>query len=199
MRFTSHSGSTPPSGIASGLASLPNGLPSNPTRFCDLPYTDTLLSSPGNPIVLLPCCFPSPRARTLCTLFGRNRHGAHGPCSKRIYSSTCTLPSPHLDLLSYGLGKPSFVLVTYANKHLSYGLVIAPLTLCRRRVLCPRLRRHRPPPPLSPSAVSSFVSTTLGNPIVLVSLLFSVAVRTDHLYIVWLQPLPCAQTTSCSI
>ena len=112
-RSTSYSDSMPPSGIASGLASLPNRLPSTP---------------PGSVICL-------------------------------IWTSYC----PHLDLLSYGLGKPSFVLVTYANKHLSYGLVIAPLTLCRRRVLCPRLRRHRPPPPLSPSAVSSPVSTTLGR------------------------------------
>ena len=38
-----------------------------------------------------------------------------------------------------------------------------------------------------------------GNPIVLVPLLFSVAVRTDHSYIVWLQPSPCARTTPCSI
>ena len=56
-RSPSYSGSTPPSGIASGLASLPNGLPSNPTRFCDLPYMDILLSSLGNPIVLLPLLF----------------------------------------------------------------------------------------------------------------------------------------------
>ena len=56
-RFTSYSGSTPPSGIASSLASLPNGLPSNPTRFCDLPCMDILLFSLGNPIVLLPLLF----------------------------------------------------------------------------------------------------------------------------------------------
>ena len=41
--------------------------------------------------------------------------------------------------------------------------------------------------------------SSLGNPIVHVPLLFSDAVRTDHLYIVWLQPSPCARTTSCSI
>ena len=29
----------------------------NPTRFCDLPFTDILLSSPGNPIVLVPLLF----------------------------------------------------------------------------------------------------------------------------------------------
>ena len=29
----------------------------NPTRFCDLPYTDNLLSSLGNPIVLVPLLF----------------------------------------------------------------------------------------------------------------------------------------------
>ena len=145
MRFTSYSGSTPPSGIASGLASLPNGLPSNPTRFCDLPCTDILLFSLGNPIVPLPCCFPSPCARTICTLFGRNRRRAHGPCSKRIYSSTCTLPSPHLDLLSYGLGKPLLCISYLTNYNLSYRLDITHLTSRLHRVLCPR-RLHLPLP-----------------------------------------------------
>ena len=87
-------------GHSLGLGITPQRVTINPTRFCDLPCMDILLFSLGNPIVLLPCCFPSPCARTICTLFGRNRRRAHGPCPKHIYSGTCTLPSPHLDLLS---------------------------------------------------------------------------------------------------
>ena len=83
-----------------GLGITPQQVTINPTRFCNLPYMDTLLSSLNNPIVLLPCCFPSWCAQTICTLFGRNHCRAHGPCSKCIYSSTCTLPSPHFNLLS---------------------------------------------------------------------------------------------------
>ena len=40
-----------------GLGITPQRVTINPTRFCDLPCTDILLFSLGNPIVLLPLLF----------------------------------------------------------------------------------------------------------------------------------------------
>ena len=40
-----------------GLGITPQRVTINPTRFCDLPYTDNLLSSLGSPIVLVPLLF----------------------------------------------------------------------------------------------------------------------------------------------
>ena len=44
-------------GHSLGLGITPQRVTINPTRFCDLPYTDSLLSSPGNPIVPVPLLF----------------------------------------------------------------------------------------------------------------------------------------------
>ena len=44
-------------GHSLGLGITPQRVTINPTRFCDLPYMDNLLSSLGNPIVLLPLLF----------------------------------------------------------------------------------------------------------------------------------------------
>ena len=44
-------------GHSLGLGITPQRVTINPTRFCDLPYTDNLLSSLGNPIVLVPLLF----------------------------------------------------------------------------------------------------------------------------------------------
>ena len=150
-------------GHSLGLGITPQRVTINPTRFCDLPCMDILLFSLGNPIVLLPCYFPSPCARTICTLFGRNRRRAHGPCPKRIYSSTCTLPSPHLDLLSYGLGKPQFVFFTYTNT-LVLRASFYVFDFVSASSAPPLSTSPSPSPPLSPFAVSSLVSTTQGPP-----------------------------------
>ena len=44
-------------GHSLGLGITPQRVTINPTRFCDLPYTDILLSSLGNPIVFVPLLF----------------------------------------------------------------------------------------------------------------------------------------------
>ena len=44
-------------GHSLGLGITPQRVTINPTRFCDSPYMDILLFSPGNPIVLLPLLF----------------------------------------------------------------------------------------------------------------------------------------------
>ena len=44
-------------GHSLGLGITPQRVTINPTRFCDLPHMDILLSSLGNPIVLLPLLF----------------------------------------------------------------------------------------------------------------------------------------------
>ena len=44
-------------GHSLGLGITPQWIIINPTQFCDLPCTDILLSSFGNPIVLLPLLF----------------------------------------------------------------------------------------------------------------------------------------------
>ena len=44
-------------GHSLGLGITPQRVTINPTRFCDLPCMDILLSSPGNPIVLVPLLF----------------------------------------------------------------------------------------------------------------------------------------------
>ena len=102
QRPTSYSGSTPPSGIASGLASLPNGLPSTPlgsviclirTTYC--PPLATLLFT-------YLCCFPSPCARTICTLFACNRRRAHGPPSVVYKSELVRYLAPSRPLVSTG-------------------------------------------------------------------------------------------------
>ena len=109
------------------------------------------------------CCFPSPCARTICTLFGRNRRRAHGPCSKHIYCGPCTLPSPHLDLLSYGLGKPLFVLFTYANNNLVLRARFRASDFVSALCALPPPTSTSPPLSLSPSIASSLVSATLGR------------------------------------
>ena len=48
-----------------GLGITPQQVTINPTQFCDPSHMDILLFSLGNPIVLLPCCCPSPCARTM--------------------------------------------------------------------------------------------------------------------------------------
>ena len=44
-------------GHSLGLGITPQRVTINPTRFCDPPHMDILLSSLGNPIVLLPLLF----------------------------------------------------------------------------------------------------------------------------------------------
>ena len=44
-------------GHSLGLGITPQQVTINPTRFCDLPCTDNLLSSLGNPIVLVSLLF----------------------------------------------------------------------------------------------------------------------------------------------
>ena len=44
-------------GHSLGLGITPQQVTINPTRFCDPPHMDILLSSLGNPIVLLPLLF----------------------------------------------------------------------------------------------------------------------------------------------
>ena len=44
-------------GHSLGLGITPQRVTINPTRFSDLPYMDNLLSSLGNPIVLVPLLF----------------------------------------------------------------------------------------------------------------------------------------------
>ena len=163
-RPTSYSGSTPPSGIASGLASLPNGLPSNPTRFCDLPYTDILLSSPGNPIVLVPLLF-----------FHRRAHGPFVHClAVTVAVRTDHVPNVYivalvryLALIStschYGLGKPYFVFFTHTNITCHYGLDHHAFDFTSASCDPPPPTSSSPPPPLSPSVTSSPVSVTLGR------------------------------------
>ena len=109
------------------------------------------------------CCFPSPCARTICTLFRRNCRRAHGPCSKRIYTCPCTLPSSTLTSCLHGLGKPLFVLVTHTNVYLSSQASVCTFDSTFTLYTLPPPMSPSPTSPLSPSAMSSPVSTTLGR------------------------------------
>ena len=117
--LTSYSGSTLPLGIASGLASLFNGLPSTPP-------------SSVNHLVWTSYC--SPLATLLFLYLVVFRRRAHGPfvhcLAVTVAVRTDHVPNVYivalvryLALIStschYGLGKPLFVLFTYANEYLS--------------------------------------------------------------------------------
>ena len=131
-RSTSYSGSTPPSGIASGLASLPNGLPSTP---------------PGSVTCLVWTSYCSPLVTPLffyLVVFRRRAHGPFVHClAVTVAVRTDHVPNVYivalvryLALIStschYGLGKPLFVFFTYANVYLSL----------RASFLCVRPRVH---------------------------------------------------------
>ena len=162
MRFTSYSGSTPPSGIASGLASLPNGLPSTPpgsvtclvwTSYCSLLVT--------------PLFF-------YLVVFRRRAHGPFVHClAVTVAVRTDHVPNiyivalvRYLALIStschYGLGKPLFVFFTYANVYLSLRASSYAFDLVSASCAPPPPTSSSPSPPPSPSAVLSFVSTTGG-------------------------------------
>ena len=141
MRITCYSGSTPPSGIASALASLPNRLPSTP---------------PGSVTCLVWTSYCSPLVTPLffyLVVFRRRAHGPFVHClAVTVAVRTDHVPNiyivalvRYLALIStschYGLGKPLFVFFTYANVYLSLRASFYALTSCPRRVL--RLRRHR--------------------------------------------------------
>ena len=106
------------------------------------------------------CCFPSPCARTICTLFGRNRRRAHGPCSKRIYTCPCTLPSPISTSCLNGLGKPLFCISYFTNQYLSQWASFYAFDFVSASCAPPPPTLSSPSPPPSPFAVSSLVSTT---------------------------------------
>ena len=144
MRSISYSGSTPPSGIASGLASLPNGLPSTP---------------PGSVTCLVWTSYCSPLVTPLffyLVVFRRRAHGPFVHClaitvavrTDHVPNVYIVAPVRYLALIStsclYGLGKPKFVLLTYTNTSCLYGLVSTRLTSCPRRVLRLRQCRLRP-------------------------------------------------------
>ena len=63
----------------------------------------------------------------------------------------------------YGLGKPSFVFLTYANIYLSLRARYRAFDLASAPCALPPPTSSSPPPPPSPSAVSSLVSTTLDR------------------------------------
>ena len=95
MHYISCFGSTPLSGIASGLTSLSNRWSSNSIWFCDLPHMGILLSFYGNPIIFISCCF--------C-------HCAHRPCPTGIYTCRCMLSSPISTFCLYRLCTLSLIL-----------------------------------------------------------------------------------------
>ena len=70
-------------------------------------------------ICLVRTFYCSPLATLLFLYLVVFRRRAHGPCSKRIYTCPCTLPSPISTSCLYGLGKPYFVLLTCTNGTLS--------------------------------------------------------------------------------
>ena len=89
-------------GHSLGLGITPQRVTINPTWFCDLPCMDILLSSPGNPIVLVPLLF----SVALCMNHVSNIYIVAFVRYLALISTSC----------HNGLGKPSFVFFTNANK-----------------------------------------------------------------------------------
>ena len=146
MRFTSYSGSTPPSGIASGLASLPNGLPSTP---------------PGSVTCLVWTSYCSPLVTPLffyLVVFRRRAHGPFVHClAVTVAVRTDHVPNVYivalvryLALIStschYGLGKPYFVFFTNTNITCHYGLAFRVSDLVSTPCALPPPMSFSPPP-----------------------------------------------------
>ena len=159
-RSIPYSGSTPPSGIASGLASLPNGLPSTP---------------PGSVTCLVWTSYCSPLVTPLffyLVVFRRRAHGPFVHClAVTVAVRTDHVPNVYivalvryLALIStschYGLGKPYFVFFTHTNKNLSLRARYCASDFTSAPCALPPPTSSSPPPPPSPFAVSSLVSTT---------------------------------------
>ena len=87
-------------GHSLGLGITPQHVTTNPSSSVICLVWTFYCSLLTTPLFSYFCCFLSLCAQTLCTLVSCNHCHVHRPCSKGIYSSTCMLPSSHLDLLS---------------------------------------------------------------------------------------------------